>query len=103
MIARQMQFGAKLGTEENRMKVWDEQFLQLTDSRQQGILAAVEEVQIDAYLAPIHFADESARTIFSEQMKILAFKQICEGRTPNVILLFDAASNFFARLTAATR
>jgi hypothetical protein len=86
------------------MKVWDEQFSQLTEAEQQRILSATEEVssQIDAYLTPINFADASARTIFSEQMKIQAFKQICEGRTPNVILLFDAASNFFSRLTAAT-
>jgi hypothetical protein len=86
------------------MKAWDEQFLQLPEAEQQRIISAVEEVsdRIDAYLAPINFTDSTARMVFGEQMKVQAFKQICEGSTPNLILLFDAAVNFFARLCSAT-
>jgi hypothetical protein len=86
------------------MKPWDEQFLQLPEAEQQRIISTLEEVSvhIDAYLAPINFLDSTARMVFGEQMKVQAFKQICEGSTPNVILLFDAASNFFARLCSAT-
>jgi hypothetical protein len=86
------------------MKAWDEQFLQLPEAEQQRIISAVEEVsdRIDAYLAPMNFIDSTARMVFGEQMKVQAFKQICEGSTPNLILLFDGASNFFARLCSVT-